>query len=81
GRDNDLKPKEDEAEEHNSQEEMKARLEWRHDKVIVNSKKILCITYDQLYKDLDARLKIYQSLEEEVSTDSSALPEEPTIHI
>ncbi|MBI1829282.1 MAG: DUF4263 domain-containing protein, partial [Thaumarchaeota archaeon] len=46
GRDNDLKPKEDEAEEHNSQEEMKARLEWRHDKVIVNSKKILCITYD-----------------------------------
>jgi hypothetical protein len=34
----------------------KRRLEWRQDKVIINSKKIFCVTYDQLYRDLSGRL-------------------------
>lgn len=37
----------------------KARLKWRLDKVVVNSQKIACITFDQLAIDLRTSLKIY----------------------
>jgi hypothetical protein len=35
------------------------RLEWRQDHVVVNSKHILCVTYDQLLRDLLFRLEKY----------------------
>lgn len=35
------------------------RLEWRQDHVVVNSKHIICITYDQLLDDLLFRLEQY----------------------
>lgn len=35
------------------------RLEWRQDHVVVNSKHIICITYDQLVQDLLFRLEQY----------------------
>lgn len=35
------------------------RLKWRLDRVLVNSKHIFCVTFDELYTDLDTRLKIY----------------------
>jgi Domain of unknown function (DUF4263) len=41
----------------------KRRLEWRQDKVIINSKKIFCVTYDQLYRDLSGRLDNIKGIE------------------
>ncbi len=35
------------------------RLKWRTDKVLVDSKHIFCVTFDDLYSDLATRLKIY----------------------
>jgi hypothetical protein len=35
------------------------RLEWRQDHVVVNSKHIICVTYDQLLDDLLFRLEQY----------------------
>jgi len=35
------------------------RLQWRLDRVVVNSKKIFCRTFDELYKDLNRRLTRY----------------------
>ncbi len=35
------------------------RLEWRQEHVVVNSKHILCVTYDQLLEDLLFRLEQY----------------------
>jgi len=32
------------------------RLEWRHEHVVVNSKHVVCVTYDQLLEDLLFRL-------------------------
>jgi Domain of unknown function (DUF4263) len=32
------------------------RLEWRREHVVVNSKKVMCVTYDQLVEDLLCRL-------------------------
>jgi hypothetical protein len=32
------------------------RLRWRREHVIVNSKRIICVTYDQLLDDLEFRL-------------------------
>ncbi len=32
------------------------RLRWRREHVIVNSKRIVCVTYDQLLEDLEFRL-------------------------
>jgi hypothetical protein len=37
------------------------RLRWRLDKVLIDSKQITCVTFDQLYTDLDIRLSRYQS--------------------
>jgi hypothetical protein len=36
------------------------RLHWRQEKVVVNSNKIRCVTYDQLCEDLLARLDIFE---------------------
>ena len=36
------------------------RLEWRREHVVVNSKKITCITYDQLVNDLSRRLNSFE---------------------
>ena len=35
------------------------RKQWRLDKVKIDSRDILCLTFDQLYKDLDFRLQTY----------------------
>ena len=37
------------------------RLEWRQEHVVVNSKHIVCVTYDQLVEDLLFRLDQYAS--------------------
>jgi hypothetical protein len=42
--------------------EEQIRLRWRTNKVTVNSQKILCITYDQLARDLRNGLALYQPL-------------------
>jgi hypothetical protein len=35
------------------------RLEWRRDHVVVNSKHVVCVTYDELLEDLLFRLDQY----------------------
>jgi hypothetical protein len=35
------------------------RLEWRREHVVVNSKHIVCVTYDELLEDLLFRLEQY----------------------
>jgi len=37
------------------------RLQWRQEKVLVNSQKIHCLTYDQLCQDLLSRLEVIES--------------------
>ena len=37
------------------------RLVWRSEQVVVASRKVNCITYDQLYRNLSARLKMLSS--------------------
>ncbi|WP_332863611.1 Shedu immune nuclease family protein [Pannus brasiliensis] len=37
----------------------KSRLNWRLNKVVVDSRKIICITFDQLARDLRNRLSLY----------------------
>jgi hypothetical protein len=37
----------------------RSRLEWRTDRVIVDSHKVSCVTFDQLHYDLDWKLKLY----------------------
>ncbi len=36
------------------------RLTWRSEQVVVASRKVHCITYDRLYRDLSARLKMLE---------------------
>jgi hypothetical protein len=35
------------------------RLTWRSEQVVVASRKVNCITYDRLYRDLSERLKLF----------------------
>lgn len=49
-----------------------ARLEWRMNKVNVDSNKIVCVTFDQLASDLRDRLTLYRSMGPTVSTKSPA---------
>ncbi|WP_313934962.1 Shedu immune nuclease family protein [Anabaena azotica] len=56
----------------------KARLEWRLNKVVVDSHKVICITFDQLARDTRDRLLLYQSIKptqsqdkQDISTDES----------
>ncbi|MCP4106832.1 MAG: hypothetical protein GY749_15055 [Desulfobacteraceae bacterium] len=35
------------------------RLKWRLDKILVDSKHIFCVTFDDLYSDLENHLKIH----------------------
>jgi Domain of unknown function (DUF4263) len=37
------------------------RLRWRRDRLMVNSKHIHCVTFDELYAHLDARLLSYEA--------------------
>lgn len=37
----------------------KARLKWRLNKVLVDSRKVICITFDQLARDIRDRLSLY----------------------
>ena len=39
------------------QEREKLRLRWREEKVVINSNRIFCLTYDALCQDLDERMK------------------------
>lgn len=36
------------------------RLKWRIDKVLIDSQKVICLTFDDLYEDLNKRLNIYK---------------------
>ena len=36
------------------------RLRWRVDKVLVDSNKVFCVTFDELYEDMKAQLDIYE---------------------
>lgn len=38
----------------------KNRLRWRLNKVLIDSQKIICITFDQLARDIKDRLFLYQ---------------------
>ena len=38
----------------------KNRLRWRLNKVLIDSQKIICITFDQLARDIRDRLSLYQ---------------------
>lgn len=38
---------------------LRERFEWRNDSVVVSSRKLHCITFDQLRDDLEARLAIF----------------------
>jgi hypothetical protein len=38
---------------------LRERLTWRSEQVVVASRKVNCVTYDRLYRDLSARLKIF----------------------
>jgi hypothetical protein len=48
GRSQDLQPREQD------------RLRWRRDRLMVNSKHIYCVTFDELYSILDTRLKLIE---------------------
>ncbi|MBD2409977.1 hypothetical protein FACHB389_28480 [Nostoc calcicola FACHB-389] len=57
----------------------RARLRWRLNKVLVDSRKVICITFDQLAKDIRDRLSLYPLIyqaesqaEQIISTDESA---------
>jgi len=42
-------------------EKNKSRLNWRSDKMIINSVPILCLTYDELYFKLNSRLQLFKA--------------------
>jgi len=37
------------------------RLRWRRDRLVVNSKHVHCVTFDELYLHLDTRLRSYEA--------------------
>lgn len=37
------------------------RLKWRREKVVADSKRVYCVTYDELHQHLDSRLKMYEA--------------------
>ena len=58
----------------------KTRLKWRLNKVLVDSRKVICITFDQLARDMRDRLSLYPLIyeaeseaEQDISTDESNL--------
>ncbi|MFN5871539.1 MAG: hypothetical protein ACK44G_03205, partial [Aphanizomenon sp.] len=58
----------------------KRRLNWRLNKVLVDSRKVICITFDQLARDMRDRLSLYPLIyeaeseaEQNISTDESNL--------
>lgn len=40
----------------------RVRLDWRRNKVLVNSKSIICVTYDELFRQIDSRLDLYRKI-------------------
>ncbi len=40
---------------------MRLRLEWRREHIVVGSKKIVCLTYDQLFTEFSDRLDLFAS--------------------
>jgi len=44
--------------------EDQSRLNWRSDKMVLNSVPILCLTFDELYERLDNRLKLFRPTHE-----------------
>jgi hypothetical protein len=58
----------------------KTRLKWRLNKVLVDSRKVICITFDQFARDMRDRLSLYPLIyeaeseaEQNISTDNSDL--------
>jgi hypothetical protein len=37
---------------------LRERMAWRSEQVVVASRKVHCVTYDRLYRDLSARLHV-----------------------
>jgi len=48
------------------EDQEKKRWFWFQDSLLINSRRVMCMTYDQLYNDLQSRLNMYH-LKEEVS--------------
>ena len=53
-------------------------MKWRLNKVLVDSRKVICITFDQLARDMRDRLSLYPLIyeaeseaEKDISTDDS----------
>ena len=44
--------------DHGISEYDKLRLDWRSDKVLLDSQPVLCVTFDKIHKDLDRRLRL-----------------------
>ena len=40
---------------------LRERMAWRSEQVIVASRKVNCVTYDRLYRELSARLQVLGS--------------------
>jgi Domain of unknown function (DUF4263) len=38
---------------------LRERMTWRSEQVVVASRKVNCVTYDQLYRDLSVRAKVF----------------------
>ncbi|MGA2228815.1 MAG: Shedu anti-phage system protein SduA domain-containing protein, partial [Syntrophobacteraceae bacterium] len=54
----------------------RARLTWRLNKVIIDSHKVICITFDQLARDLRGRINLYTVLyREEAEAEPEREPE------
>ncbi|BAZ28816.1 hypothetical protein NIES4074_12510 [Cylindrospermum sp. NIES-4074] len=55
----------------------KARLKWRLNKVLVDSRKVICITFDQLARDIRDRLSLYPLIyEAESEAERTISPDE-----
>lgn len=57
---------------------LQRRLQWRRDRVTIDSRKVHCRTFDQLYSDLDDRLTTW-GFHSDVSAKSSAVTVSPMV--
>lgn len=51
------------------------RLKWRREKVIVDSRQVYCVTYDELYEHLNSKLRIFENIVESFESESTTTEE------
>jgi len=51
------------------------RLQWRREKVIVDSRQVYCVTYDELYEHLNTKLGILENLAQSFVAESTTAEE------